>query len=227
MTIDISIVIPVYNSSESIKELVTRIVTTLEKEEATFEIILVDDFSKDDSVKMITELNKNDPRVIVMALKNNSGQQVAIKTGMKLAAGDVVITIDDDLEYQPEDIPLLLSALKKSGDVVYGIPNREGYPLYRQFGSNLVDLFFNICLHKPKDIRVGSFRILNRKTVNQIIDDKIPFVYITAITLTLTKNIGNVTVNHQERKYGKSNYNLKKLTKLFLNLFYYYRKASI
>ncbi|MGV8905612.1 MAG: glycosyltransferase family 2 protein [Acetobacterium sp.] len=227
MTIDISVVVPVYNSSKSIKELVTRTVTTLEKAEATFEIILVDDSSKDDSLKMLTGLNERDPRVIVIALENNGGQQPAIKTGMKSALGDAVVTIDDDLEYRPEDIPLLLSELKKGYDVVYGIVNRRGYPFYRQFGSNLVDLFFTICLDKPKNIRVGSFRILNRGTVNRIIKDETPFVYITGITLGFTKNIGNVTVNHQERKYGKSNYNLKKLIKLFLNLFYYYRKSSI
>jgi len=225
MNIDISIVIPVYNGSQSIKELVTRIVTTLEKEGAAFEIILVDDFSKDDSLNKITALKDSDPRVNVIVLENNGGQQAAIKMGMKSATGDVVVTIDDDLEYQPEDIPLLVSELKKGYDVVYGIPNREGYPFYRQFGSNLVDRFFTICLHKPKNMRVGSFRILNRKTVNKIIEDNTPFVYITASTLTFIKNIGNVTVNHQERKYGKSNYNLKKLIKLFFKFFYYYGKA--
>ncbi|KNZ43387.1 glycosyltransferase family 2 protein [Acetobacterium bakii] len=225
MNIDISVVVPVYNSSLSITELVTRIINTLEKDKATFEIILVDDSSADDSLAKITALSEGDPRVLTISLKNNSGQQATIKTGIKSAVGDVVVTMDDDLEQQPEDIPLLVSELRKGYDVIYGAPNRTGYPFYRQFGSNVVDLFFTICLHKPKNKRVSSFRVMNRKTVDTIIADDTPFVYITAITLGFTKNIGNMTVDYQKRKYGKSNYTIRKLIKLFLNLFYYYGRT--
>ena len=224
MQVDISVVVPVYNSSQSITELVTRIIKTIEEDKTTFEIVLVEDFSRDDSLAIITRLSNEDSRVQVISLKNNSGQQAAIKMGIKSAVGEVVVTIDDDLEQQPEDIPLLLKKLKKGYDVVYGVPSRTGYPFYRQFGSNVVDLFFTICLQKPKNKRVGSFRVMNRKTVNAIIADNTPFVYITAITLRNTKNIGNIMVNYEERKYGKSNYTIRKLITLFINLYYHYRK---
>ncbi|AWW25810.1 glycosyltransferase [Acetobacterium sp. KB-1] len=219
---DVSIVIPVYNSAQSIRELIRRLVTTLEARESTFEIILVDDCSKDDSREVIRVLEAVDSRIVLIALDQNSGQQSAIKTGLAQSRGRKVITIDDDLQQQPEDIMLLLDEIKKGFDVVYGIPDRAGYPFYRQLGSNLVDLFFTLILKKPKRIRVGSFRVLNRETVEQIIKDQTPFVYITAITLRFTKNIGNVKVAFKQRRYGKSNYTIKKLSQLLLRLFYYY-----
>lgn len=225
MSSDISIVVPVYNSSKSIAKLVQRIVNTLEKEETSFEIILVEDHSKDKSLAVINGLKEKDSRIAVIPLLQNVGQQAAVKIGMMAATGKVVITIDDDLEHQPEDIVLLLAEINRGYDVVYGIPRNKQYSFYRKLGSQLVDLFFTFFLRKPRNMKVGSFRIINRKTVDRICQDKTPFVYITAMTLRVTKNIGNVSVNHQERQFGKSNYDLKKLMKLFLNLFYYYRKA--
>jgi undecaprenyl-phosphate 4-deoxy-4-formamido-L-arabinose transferase len=219
---EVSIVIPVYNSAQSITELISRLSATLASQRLSFELILVDDCSGDDSRAVIRALAARDERIILIARDHNAGQQAAIKTGLARSRGRWVVTIDDDLEQQPEDIPLLLDQIKSGFDVVYGIPDRSGYPLYRQSGSNLVDLFFTLILKKPKNIRVGSFRVLNRKIVDRIVEDQTPFVYITAITLRFTKNIGNVKVAYQPRRYGKSNYTVKKLSLLFLRLFYYY-----
>lgn len=220
-------VIPIYNSAQSIEELVWRIIKVMEKEKINFEIILVDDHSEDNSRQIIKKLKQEDSRVRLNLLKKNSGQQAATKSGMAIAQGNFVVTIDDDLEHQPEDILKLKEELEKGFDVVYGLPDRKSYPFYRSWGSKLVDLFLTVFLDKPAKVGVGSFRILNRKTVDYIVADKTTFVYISAITLNFTKNIGNLVVGHKERKYGQSNYNIKKLTKLFLNLFYYYRKATI
>jgi Glycosyltransferases involved in cell wall biogenesis len=220
---DVSIVIPVYNSAQSIRELIRRLVTTLEARESTFEIILVDDCSKDDSREVIRVLEAVDSRIVLIALDQNSGQQSAIKTGLAQSRGRKVITIDDDLQQQPEDIMLLLDEITKGFDVVYGIPDRAGYPFYLAFGIPIWWIFFLLLIFKkPKRIRVGSFRVLNRETVEQIIKDQTPFVYITAITLRFTKNIGNVKVAFKQRRYGKSNYTIKKLSQLLLRLFYYY-----
>jgi len=219
---EVSIVIPVYNSGQSISELISRLVATLAGRGLSFEIILVDDCSGDDSRAVIGELAARDDRIILLALDHNAGQQAAIKTGLCRSKGRWVVTIDDDLEQQPEDIPVLLDTITAGFDVVYGIPDRSGYPFYRQLGSNLVDLFFTLILKKPKNIRVGSFRVLSREVVDRIIKDQTAFVYITAITLRFTKNIGNVAVAYQPRRYGKSNYTVKKLSLLLVRLFYYY-----
>ena len=224
---EISIVIPVYNSAKSIEELVQRIMMVMEEKKISFEIILVDDYSGDNSLKVIKKLKEEDSRVIILVLGKNAGQQAATKRGMEIAKGKMVVTIDDDLEQQPEDIPKLIDELKKGFDVVYGVPNRKSYPFYRKFGSGLVDSFLTLFLGKPSKVRVGSFRIVNAQILEYVVLDQTPFVYITAITLMFTKNIGNVEVSYKQRKYGKSNYNFKKLIKLFFNLFHYYRKASI
>lgn len=222
---EISIVIPIYNSVRSIEELVRRIIMVMEEKKTSFEIILVDDQSSDESLSLIQTIAAKDWRIRVLALEKNHGQQAATKNGMALAKGDLIVTMDDDLEQQPEDIPKLMETVKQGFDVVYGVIKRDAYPFYRQWGSYLVDLFLTHSLGKPAKIRVGCFRILNRKTCDFIVNDQTPFVYVTAITLKLTKNIGNVDVSYQERQYGRSNYNLKKLMKLFFNLFYHYRKA--
>lgn len=221
-----SVVIPVYNSHHSIEEVVLRIIKTLESLDQTFEIILVDDLSKDNSLEKLKELNERDSRVHVIALQENHGQQGAIKIGMGASKGSFIITMDDDLEHQPEDLPLLISEINKGYDVVYGIPENKKYPFYRKLGSKLVDVFFTVGLNKPRNIKIGSYRMINRKTVDRILSDHTPFVYLTAITLKFTKNIGNVSVQHVERKYGKSNYNFVKLAKLFMKLFFYYRIAG-
>ena len=226
-TTDISVVIPVYNSSSSIEELIGRIIKSLKELCSGFEIILVDDCSKDNSLDKLKSLKNKYDQVKIISLKENHGQQAAIKIGIEQAKGDYIVTMDDDLEHQPEDIRLLLEKISQGYDVVYGVYNNENYPLYRKLGSKLVDGFFTYGLGKPKNIRVGSYRIINRKTANKILKDNTPFVYITAITMKYTKNFGNVYVSHRERKYGQSNYNFIKLSKVFLNLFYYYKLVPI
>ncbi|WKY45659.1 glycosyltransferase [Eubacteriaceae bacterium ES2] len=216
----ISVVIPVYNSEHSIKNLVNRLIKVFEAHHQLYELILVDDCSKMDTRKVLETIG--DQRVKVFFLEENVGQQAALKYGMIKSSGDYVITLDDDLEQQPEDIFILINEIKKGFDVVYGIAQRDGYAFHRQFGSNLVDLFFTVFLKKPRKIRVGCFRIMNRTVVDYIINDRTSFVYLSAIILKFTQNISNVTVTYQKRPYGKSNYNFKKLCKLYLNLLYYY-----
>ncbi|MFZ7121094.1 MAG: glycosyltransferase family 2 protein [Eubacteriaceae bacterium] len=218
----ISVIIPVYNSYYSIEEVVERIFEILNQEELRFEIILVDDFSTDNSSIKLKELNKKDVKIKTISLTKNYGQQGAIKYGMNMANGNLIITMDDDLEHQPEDIMLLIKEIKKGYDVVYAIPNNKKYPFYRKLGSRLVDAFFTLCLHKPKNIKVSSFRIIDQEIVGKVLQDETPYVYITAIILKFTKKIGNVYVNHVDRKYGKSNYNIRKLISLFTKLFFYY-----
>lgn len=222
----VSVVIPVYNSYYSIEEVVCRTIKSLEQINVEHEIILVDDFSKDDSLRKLNELEKKYNRINIIALKENHGQQAAIKIGMGVARGDFIVTMDDDLEQQPEDLKLLINKINAGYDVVYGVYKNEKYPTYRKLGSKLVDLFFTLGLNKPQNIRVGSFRIIKRKIIDEILMDDTPFVYISAIILRITKNIGNVYVNHKDRKYGNSNYNFMKLLKLFMNLFYYYKIAG-
>ncbi len=218
----ISVIVPVYNSESSIGELCHRLINVLTPIAYEFEIIMVDDGSKDNSFSEMSRLHADDKSVKIICLEGNFGQQNAIMCGLRHATGDYVITIDDDLQHPPEEIPKLLEKLEEGFDVVYGIPAVKKQSVIRNFGAVMTDMFFNIICSKPKAVRVGSFRGLKGHVVENISKDQAEFVYITAITLKHTKNIGNVTVKHADRKYGSSNYSLYKLIKLFCKLFINY-----
>lgn len=219
----ISVVIPVYNSEKSIEELTHRLAAVLQ-ERFFFEIILVNDFSKDRSREVIDALEEDITQVKVYHAKENMGQQAALKKGIELSSGDFVATMDDDLQHRPEDLLRLKEVMDGEGyDVVYGVSKEKSYSFLRKLGSKSVDLFFTLFFNKPHAVKVSSFRLLNRKTADAIARSKGSFVYLTAIILETTKKIGNITIEYQERKYGKSNYTLKKLVVLFAKLTYYYR----
>ncbi|WKY48685.1 glycosyltransferase [Eubacteriaceae bacterium ES3] len=218
----ISVVIPVYNSAASIEQVVYRLIQCFESKNQEFEIILVDDCSRDNSREILTMLSDRDERLQTYFLEANHGQQETLKYGIMQTRGNYIITIDDDLEQQPEDIFLLINEIQKGFDVVYGVAMREGYAFHRQLGSNLVDLFFTLFLKKPRHLRVSSFRIMNRSVAETIAEDTTDFVYLSAIILKNSQNIANVQVSYQKRPYGQSNYDVKKLLKLYVRLVYYY-----
>lgn len=220
---NISIVIPVYNSQQSIYELFQNITNFLVKTSNNFEIIFVDDNSKDNSFNIMKNIYYSNSNIKCIKLKNNHGQQNAILCGMRHAKYDYIVTMDDDLQHNPKYILDLLYEIKKGFDVVYGYAKQpKQYPFYRNLGSTLRDLLFEMILHKPKNIQISSFRIMRRELLNKITKETSSFVYISAITLKYTKNIGNVIISHNYRKYGNSNYTITKLFKLFLNIYIYY-----
>ncbi len=222
----ISIVIPVFNSQNSIKELYNRLINSLENNFSSIELIFVDDNSSDNSFIKLKMLYKLDKRVKIIKLLHNFGQQNALMCGFHYAKGDYIVTIDDDLQHLPKDIMYLFKEMEKGYDIVYGIPTERQQRLYRRIGSYLTDKIFNLITDKSKDIKVSSFRILKRSLLKKVLNDKRSFVYISAIILNLTDNIGNIYIEHEERKHGDSNYNFKKLIKLFLKLYIYYSKNN-
>lgn len=223
----VSVVIPVYNSESSIGELYYRLEKVLDCIADEYEIIMVDDGSQDNSFKEMSRLHSNKRAPEIICLEGNFGQQNAIMCGLRHATGDYVITIDDDLQNPPEEIPKLLEKLDTGFDVVYGIPAVRKQPCVRNLGTVMTDLFFSIICSKPGNVRVGSFRALKRNIVEKIINDHRSFVYITAITLGYTRNIGNVEVFYEARKYGSSNYSFYKLVRLFCKLVIYYSGLSV
>lgn len=218
----ISVVIPVYNSEKSLRELYEGLTAELSEISASCEIIMVDDGSRDDSFTEMLRLHAFDKAVKLVRLDGNFGQQNAIMCGLRYASGDYVVTMDDDLQHPPEEIRKLVEKLEEGFDVVYGIPEDKKHSAVRNIGTAMTDLLFNLICGKPGKVKVGSFRVLKRELVGKIAADCTSFVYITAITLKYTKRIGNVAVEHNERKYGTSNYSLIKLFKLFFKLFINY-----
>lgn len=222
-----SVVIPVYNSIDSLEELCERLSKELKNMFHNFEIILVDDGSRDESYIKMKELYEKNNNLKIIKLDGNYGQQNAIKCGFEFAKGDFIITMDDDLQHQPKEIEKIVKKLDQGYDVVYGIPENKKHSFYRNIGTRLTDFLFNRICNKPKTISVSSFRAIKKNILEEIKKDKTSFVYITAITLKITRNIGNVYVEHKSRKYGRSNYNFKKLFMLFLKLYIYYSGSNL
>ena len=223
----ISVVIPVYNSQNSLNELCQRLKKTFKSMNIKYEIILIDDNSDDNSYKKIVELHKCDKNIKGIKLARNYGQQNAIICGFNYVKNDYVVTMDDDLQHLPEDIIKLYNKIKEGYDAVYAIPEDREYSFFRKLGSKLTNYLFDLITSKNADIRVSSYRIIKLCLVKKIIKSNSSFVYISAILLQYTNNIANIYVSHYNRKHGNSNYNIIKLITLFMNLYIYYGNLSI
>ena len=214
-----SVVVPVYNSEKSLPILYERLSNVFDNViKQPFELILVDDCSKDNSYKVIRQLIEKDPRVKAIQLSVNHGQQKAVLCGFRYVQGDYVVTMDDDLQHPPEQIPVLIDALEKDEDcdVVIGAYDTKQHNILRRFGSGLMNLSHNIIYKKPKDLHMTSFRLIRRYVIDNLNRISISQPTVGVLLLQTTKRIKNVQVHHDKRAYGKSGYDFKKLVKLFL-----------
>jgi len=218
--LDLSIIIPVYNSREGLVELQRRITKALDNDDQmlSYEVILIDDHSRDGSFEVMKMLNQKDGRFKIIRLMRNYGQHNAIMCGFNHATGNYVVTMDDDLQNPPEEIPNLIQEIRKGYDAVIGKPVEKKHAAYRNLGSFIIGKCFETIFNKPKDLKMSSFRILCRPLIDSIISSKGPNPMIDALLLSNTTNVVNINVQHDERKYGASNYSLKKSYKLALNL---------
>ncbi|MBP2109882.1 glycosyltransferase family 2 protein [Paenibacillus silagei] len=215
---ELSIVIPVYNSKQGLDELYTRISKVLKKLDLSYEIILVDDCSTDDSYEKMIQLNNIDNRVKIIQLMRNFGQHTALICGMNHSSGDYLITMDDDLQNPPEEIPNLLNEINKGYDCIIGKAVDKKHARYRNFGSFIIGKSYEKIFGKPRNIKMSSFRILSRPLVESLISYKAEHPMIDALILKNTNKIANIEVEHDHRKYGVSNYSLKKSYKLAMDL---------
>lgn len=216
-----SVVVPVYNAEKSLDELVKRIIEIFETSiKDPFEIVLVDDASTDSSWDKLEKIyDDNKETVKIIQLMRNSGQHNATLCGLSFAGGDYVITIDDDLQHPPEEIPKLVDFMKSNPryDVIMAIPAQRKHSFFRNISSYLLDKLLNLAISKPSKIRLSSFRIMNRTLRNAILSYKGTNATINSFICKLTDRIANLEVKHDYKKYGGSRYSLNKLTQLALN----------
>jgi len=212
-----SIVIPVYRSSASLAELVSRITATL-KPHMEWEIVCVDDASPDDSWARMMALSDSCPQLKCIQLMRNFGQHNAIMCGFRHATGDIVITMDDDLQHEPESIPTLIEhLLKTNSDLVYGVYDAKKHAGGRNLGSWLVNRFYRLVFQMP--VTVTSFRAIRRELVDAILRYDLNFTYIDGLLAWNTRRIEMVSVPHHARVDGRSGYTLSKLLSLAMNVF--------
>ena len=217
-----SVVIPVYNSSESLRELCVRTHGTLKKMTNDFEIIFVDDYSSDGSWDELVKLKSEFPdNVKIVRLAKNYGQHNAIFCGFKYVTGDFVVTIDDDLQNHPEDIVLLIEEIKTTNlDLVYGIDkNNKNAPIRKASG----DIYKAVSKRIEGGLGEGSsFRIFNSSLLNKIMNHNQHFIFLDELLFWYTNFIGFIPVKRVPRKYGTTGYSAFVMLKFISSMTVFY-----
>jgi undecaprenyl-phosphate 4-deoxy-4-formamido-L-arabinose transferase len=215
----LTILIPVYFGEDTLRAFVAQLLAQLAGEERKFEVLLVDDGSRDNSWEVIEELAKQHPGVVRgIRLSRNFGQHNALMCGFHYARGDIVITMDDDGQHPPEEIAKLLETLEKTGaDVVYGVPRRKEHHWLRNLASAMVRAFFRWVFRLKVD--PSPFRAIRREIVQLILPYDLSFVYLDGLLAWYTDRFAQVEVEHHPRLHGRSTYTLRKLITLAFNLF--------
>lgn len=216
----VSIVIPVYNGAKSIANLVSLLIDTLQIK-YKLEIVLVNDCSPDNSEEIcIAVFEKYKEIVKFFSLSKNVGEHNAVMAGLNQVTGDYTVIMDDDFQNPvSEVIKLIEYAIETNNDVVYTFYDKKEHSYFRNLGSKFNDIVANVLLKKPKKLYLSSFKIINKFLVEEIIKYNLPFPYIDGLILRTTNNIGKIRVEHSKRAEGKSNYTLKKLVSLWMNMF--------
>ncbi|NDG26272.1 MAG: glycosyltransferase [Proteobacteria bacterium] len=214
----LSIVIPVFNSEQSLSPLMERLVCTLKNCCSSYEIILVNDGSHDASWSEIYRLCNSYEFIQGIDLGKNYGQHNALLAGIRAAKNDLIITLDDDLQNPPEEIPKLLSALKPDIDVVYGARKKEQHGLSRNLSSRVVKLSLTYFLGAKTAENSSAFRAFRTRLREGFKDYQCDFISIDVLLSWTTNRFACVTVEHLSRPLGKSNYSPWKLYRHALNM---------
>lgn len=227
--INYSVVVPVYNSEKTLNELTSRIKNVFVKLNKTYEIILVDDCSRDSSWKTMQKLKKNDNNIKIIHLIRNFGQHNAIVCGFHNSNGQYVITLDDDLQHPPEEMVKLITKINEDYMVVYGKYIEKKHSTIENFFSNRFQYLIHTILKIPNDIYLSSFAIYDNRVVKNMCSIKNSFPFLFALTTASAPNnkITNVLVDHNERKVGNSNYGVIKYFKYSLNLIINYSSLPL
>jgi glycosyltransferase involved in cell wall biosynthesis len=216
---ELSLVIPVYNGSRTIGPLVEQTAKIFGS--TSFEIVLVNDGSADDSESVCARLAEKFPQTVTFVhLSRNFGEHSAVLAGFTQARGRYVAVLDDDGQNPPEEVIRMLDELKrKNYDVVYGHYIEKKHSWFRNLGSRFNDRIATLMLHKPKDLYLSSFKVMNRFLVNEIIKYRGPYPYTDGLIYRVTRNIGQIPVEHRVSQSGPSRYTLRRLVRLWLNMF--------
>ncbi len=218
----ISIVVPVYESENTLNKLYERTDRVFDGQTYDYEMILVEDCGNDNSWPVMQSLRQRDKRVKIVQLSRNAGQHAAILCGFSFITGDYVITMDDDLQNPPEEIPKMIDAIENSGfDVVNGIPEKKNHSALRNLCSFVFRCLVSIIYKNFKNLEMSSFRILRRDVVDQINHIQMSNPIIDVLILNTTGKIGSIQVKHDVRGHGSSTYSTLKLFRNFTNSIVY------
>jgi glycosyltransferase involved in cell wall biosynthesis len=216
---NLSIVIPVFNAEGALAELYERIIRVAPSLKSEIEILMIDDGSKDGSWEVIQRLAQKDRRIKGIQLAKNFGQHNALLCGIRAATGEIIITMDDDLQNPPEEIPKLLEKLNEGFDVVYGTPDAEQHSLWRDTASRLTKTLLQTTMGVETARQVSAFRIFRAWLRDSFAHYQDSFISIDVLLTWGTNRFAAVTTKHDLRVAGQSNYTFGKLVYHALNMF--------
>lgn len=216
--IDISIVIPVYRSQASLRELHQRLTSVLTLQGLSFEILFVEDCGGDNSWDVIQALAAEDEQVHGLRMSRNYGQHNALLAGIRAARGTLIVTLDDDLQHPPEELPKLLSKIQEGYDVVYGPPEREQHGFFRDIASQITKMALQGAMGAETARQVSALRVIRSELRGAFEEYKSPSVNIDVLLTWATTQFSAIPVRHEVRKYGESNYTTRKLLQHAMNM---------
>lgn len=210
-------VVPVFNSEpNTLRELVRRLRSTLEGH--ALEILLVDDGSREECWETISVLHQECPAVVGLRLRRNFGQHNALLCGIRAAQHDWIVTMDDDLQHFPEQIPSLLEEVTRGVDVVYGVPEAEQHGLFRDAASVFLKRLLKYAMGIPRLPDVSAFRLFRTDLRESFSNFNYPLVNIDVLLSWSTVRFSSVRIPHGRRLSGRSQYTFSRLTLHTLNL---------
>ncbi|HAQ70497.1 glycosyltransferase family 2 protein [Salibacteraceae bacterium] len=217
-----SIVIPVYRSEKVVERTVETILEVAANHSFSFEIILVNDGSPDNSWGVVEELAKKHIEVRSVNLLKNYGQHTAVYCGIAISKGDYIITMDDDMQNPPSEIPKLIAKIQEGYDLIFAEFVQKMHPGFRKLGTRMISYLNKEIFDKPKDLKLTNFRIFNRSTADRLLDYRTNYPYIPGLLLMSAGKMGNVITEHHSREIGNSNYTLVRILTLVARLLFNY-----
>ena len=223
----VTVVVPVYNSQQTLEELVSQLALALPACGEHYELILVNDGSRDASWQVIRRLAARYSWVRGISMMRNFGQHNAILCGLRAASCDTIVTMDDDLQHPPTEIPKLLAKLSEGHDVVYGMPNGLPHSSWRNFTSSFTKRAFALATGNHNIKAINAFRAFRTHLRQAFVDFKSPQLQIDVLLSWGTARFATTPVRQEPRKVGRSNYTLMKLFNHTLSLLTGYSTAPL
>ena len=216
----LSFVIPCYCSENSVGNVISeKIQTVTEDGRYDYEIICVNDYSKDNTLGVLKKLAEENKKIKVISFSKNFGQHSALMAGFNHAKGDIIVCLDDDGQNPPSEMFKLIDKLEEGYDLVSAKYKEKKHSLIRKLGTKVSFWMSTNLIGKPKDIDLNSYYVFKRYIVDEIIKYKNAYPFVHGLILRITRNMANVEIEHKEREHGASGYSLKKLFSLWLNGF--------
>ena len=214
----VSIVIPCYNSEQTIGKVVDLAVAEFEKlDNYDCEFVLVNDFSRDNTWNAIETLAQRYPNVKGINLAKNFGQHNAIMAGLNYTEGDLILGMDDDMQNHPSQIPLFLEKMEEGFDIVFGVFKQRKFSVMKNITGAISRFLLWHLLERPKHIQMSSFWCCRRYVRDEVVKYDGYNTFLQVLFFRTTHNIANIEIEHFAREVGESNYNFRRGLKLFLS----------